>query len=233
MLAVRRLTVAFMAAGGLLVTLGDPVSAAPSQEVRQSNAVRPEPPFKNAKPVTPDILPKLLKKASKKGGEAHSALPAGVPAAVIQPGPYQLSNTTTTHSKCLDADKWPVDQDGTRVQLWDCNGESQQQWYFWHLNSNNYLIANARHGRILDADLNAICCNGARVQLWRHIPGNLNQTWWVWTDGLGLYIQNNHPLANRRVIDVDTNGHGANGTKIQLWTWNGENQQNWAGPPRP
>lgn len=224
---VRRLAASLAASLGLLVVLGNTGSA---QQLPEST-VSPAAPVKNLRPVTPDMLPGLLKKVPANKVGALPPRPAGVAPAVIPPGPYLVQ--TQHNYKCLDANPLPPDTDGSQVYMWDCHGGRNQQWLFHHLNSNNYLIANVYHGRILDADTNTICCNGTKVQLWRHIPGNLNQTWWLWTDGLGLYIQNNHPTANRRVLDADLWTIGRNGGKVQLWDFNGNNNQSWAGPPRP
>ena len=32
--------------------------------------------------------------------------------------------------RCLDADLGTINQNGTKVQVWDCSGGTNQDWYF-------------------------------------------------------------------------------------------------------
>ncbi|MEO3807756.1 phospholipase A2 [Sphaerisporangium sp. B11E5] len=69
--------------------------------------------------------------------------------------------------KCLDADVHGIGVNGTRVQLWDCNGQAQQFWIIGKSGPFGREIRNARDlTKCLDADLNTIGANGTKVQLW-------------------------------------------------------------------
>ena len=71
--------------------------------------------------------------------------------------------------KCLDA---PANATGgTRVQIWDCNGGTNQRWT---LNTNG-TISNAQSGLCLDVN-NGATANGTAVILWS-CHGGTNQRW--------------------------------------------------------
>ncbi|WP_428993594.1 ricin-type beta-trefoil lectin domain protein [Microcystis aeruginosa] len=59
---------------------------------------------------------------------------------------------------------------GSRVQVWDCNGQPQQQWSF----SGNALV-NAG-GKCLDIHAPDMRNNGSRVQVW-DCNGQPQQQW--------------------------------------------------------
>lgn len=65
------------------------------------------------------------------------------------------------------------DSNGTKVQLWDCNGSNQQKWRF----HRDGTIRSAYNGWCLDSDLNTINRNGTYVQLW-DCKGQPQQQWW-------------------------------------------------------
>jgi hypothetical protein len=117
--------------------------------------------------------------------------------------------------RCLDADTNTIGDNGTTVQLWDCWGGDNQQWY-----RDGRQIRNRASGRCLDADTNTIGDNGTTVQLWDCWGGD-NQQWtkWVGEDQIQNWLSD-------RCLDADTGTIGDNGTKVQLWDcWGGDNQQ--------
>jgi hypothetical protein len=77
--------------------------------------------------------------------------------------------------RCLDADLNTIAGNGTKVQLWDCNGWSNQKWIYDAISHTIYSLYN---GRCLDADLNGIGANGTKAQLW-DCNGWANQKWTV------------------------------------------------------
>jgi hypothetical protein len=95
----------------------------------------------------------------------------GVLAAVRATGPIR------SHSnwRCLDADLNTISGNGTKVQLWNCNGWNNQKWIYDAISHTIYSMYN---GRCLDADLGGIGSNGTRVQLW-DCNGWANQKWTV------------------------------------------------------
>jgi hypothetical protein len=120
--------------------------------------------------------------------------------------------------RCLDADLNTIGGNGTKVQLWDCNGQTQQYWLLTPSGSG-YQIRNERSGRCLDADTNTAQFNGGRVQLW-DCNGQRQQQWIV----TGRLIEDNaieidqlYTPYDNRCLDADLNTIGGNGTKVQVW----------------
>ncbi|GAA2974822.1 RICIN domain-containing protein [Actinokineospora diospyrosa] len=123
--------------------------------------------------------------------------------------------------QCLDADA-NAGGNGTRVQVWTCNGSSQQAWLTY---SDSYRLVNGRFGRCLDADLNGGGANGTKLQLW-DCNGSTQQSWYRRGGGdVALYnirFSNN----DNTVVDRDANQPG-NGARAQLWVKNFQPQQWW------
>jgi len=133
-----------------------------------------------------------------------------------QPQYTELRNRASV--RCLDADRATLGSNGTKVQLWDCWGGSNQNW----LIGADGTIRNQASGRCLDADTNTIGANGTRVQLW-DCTGQANQRWTIEANGT---IRNQ---ASGRVLDANLGTINTNGTKIMLWSgWGGRNQS-WYG----
>ncbi|EPX55599.1 peptidase, M27 (PrtB) family [Cystobacter fuscus DSM 2262] len=116
--------------------------------------------------------------------------------------------------KCLDADATSSGTNGTRIQLWDCNGWDNQNWQ---------LLADGTirsvGGKCLDADANNSGANGTRVQLW-DCNGWDNQKWQLLADGTIRSV-------GGKCLDADANSSGANGTSVQLWDCIGWENQKW------
>ena len=73
-------------------------------------------------------------------------------------------------NKCLDASGQGAGN-GTQVIIWDCNGQSNQQW---SVNSNG-SITGVQSGLCLDA-AGAATANGTKIQLYSCWGGS-NQQW--------------------------------------------------------
>ncbi|MEU8270307.1 RICIN domain-containing protein [Sphaerisporangium sp. NPDC049002] len=138
----------------------------------------------------------------------------GVSAAAGSPGPIR------SHSnwRCLDADLNTIQPNGTKVQLWTCNGWNNQKWTY---DVKTHTIHSQYNNRCLDADLNTIGSNGTKVQLW-DCNGWSNQKWIY--DAISHTI---YSMYNGRCLDADLGGIGTNGTKVQLWECNGWANQKW------
>jgi Ricin-type beta-trefoil lectin domain len=119
-------------------------------------------------------------------------------------------------NRCLDADAGGGGN-GTKVQLWDCNGGQNQGWIMAYNNS----IQNFQFLKCLDADNSDGGGDGTRVQLW-DCNGGPNQKWNFTLDGNLVNQQ-----FSSQCLDADSN-NGGNGTKVQIWgCWNGPNQKWW------
>jgi RHS repeat-associated protein len=111
--------------------------------------------------------------------------------------------------KCVD-DAGNGTSNGTRVQLWDCNGNPAQSWT---VSPNNTVQIN---GRCLDITAFGTA-NGTLVQLWT-CTGASNQTW---TASNGSLV---NPISGRC---LDGTNSSANSTQLQIWDCNSNPQQQW------
>ncbi|WP_445548175.1 protein kinase domain-containing protein [Frankia sp. CiP1_Cm_nod1] len=175
------------------------------------------------------------------GGNAPSDEAAGSPRPFVTEESGQSRDTSTApvatggitlHSNrfgqgmCLDADINYQGVNGTRVQLWTCNGSVQQQWYYEGDLHTGALIHSVKWpGMCLDADTNTIGSNGGKVQLWM-CNGFAQQRWYYRnTAGANAY-QNGWGAPYGRCLDADSNA-GWDGTRVQLWECNQTTQQQW------
>ncbi|WP_255945131.1 endo-1,4-beta-xylanase [Streptomyces odontomachi] len=112
--------------------------------------------------------------------------------------------------RCLDVPNSST-TDGTQVQLYDCNGGTNQQW---EQTSNGELKVYGN--KCLDA---AGTGNGAKVQIYSCWGGD-NQKWTVNSNGSIVGVQSG--------LCLDAVGTGtANGTLIQLYSCSGGSNQSW------
>jgi hypothetical protein len=148
-------------------------------------------------------------------------------------GPVKVATGVTIFSmfkgRCLDADAGAIGANGTKVQLWDCNGWPNQTWDIF----SDGAVRSTQSGRCLDADLGSVGANGTKVQLW-DCTGGANQKWNTLLSsltapaGVGpLDSSNLRSAANGRCLDADLGSIWANGTKVQLWDCNSWTNQRW------
>jgi len=113
--------------------------------------------------------------------------------------------------RCIDVPNANT-TNGTQVQLWDCNGNSNQRWTY---TSGRQLMVYGN--KCLDANGKGTT-NGTAVIIW-DCNGQSNQQWSVNSNGSITGVQSG--------LCLDAAGAAtANGTKIQLYScWGGSNQQ--------
>ncbi|MFD0689176.1 endo-1,4-beta-xylanase [Actinomadura fibrosa] len=111
--------------------------------------------------------------------------------------------------RCLDVPSAST-ADGVQVQLWDCNGNGNQQWTYTSANELKVY-----GNKCLDA---AGTGNGVKVQIYS-CWGGANQQWRVNSDGTIVGVQSG--------LCLDASGQGTgNGTPVQLYScWGGDNQK--------
>ena len=119
--------------------------------------------------------------------------------------------------RCLDV-VGNTDAIGSRVNIYDCNGQANQAWNF--TSAGEFRIFNDT--RCLDvkgqdttapAELQIYTCNGGANQKWR-----------VNADGTIVGTQSS--------LCLDVTGAGtANSTLVDLWTCNGQSNQRWTTSP--
>ena len=114
--------------------------------------------------------------------------------------------------RCVDVPNGGT-ANGTQVQLWDCNGQSNQSWT---LTSGRQLQVSGN--KCLDANGRGTT-NGTTVIIW-DCNGQNNQQWNVNSDGTITGVQSG--------LCLDANAAAtANGTKLILWSCNGGSNQQW------
>jgi O-glycosyl hydrolase len=129
-------------------------------------------------------------------------------------------NTGLLHAtgagRCLDVNGATTTV-GTQLQIWDCNGGSNQVWT--RTSSSQLTVYSGANLRCLDA-LNSGTAPGTQAVI-STCTGGANQQWRTNADGTVTGVQSG--------LCLDVNGAGtANGTKVQLWTCNGGSNQQWA-----
>jgi hypothetical protein len=117
----------------------------------------------------------------------------------------------TGSGRCIDVPNSST-TNGTQVQLWDCNGNSNQRWTY---TSSKQLMVYGN--KCLDANGQGTT-NGTSVIIW-DCNGQANQQWNVNSNGTITGVQSG--------LCLDAVGAAtANGTKLQLYScWGGTNQQ--------
>ncbi|MGI5229406.1 ricin-type beta-trefoil lectin domain protein [Actinoallomurus sp. CA-142502] len=128
------------------------------------------------------------------------------------PPPSTSALVNTASGRCLDVPN-ASQANGTQVELWDCNGGTNQQW-----TPTSARQLQVYGGKCLDAS-GAGTSPGTKVIIW-DCNGQANQQWTVNADGTVVGAQSG--------LCLDANGAGtANGTLTVLWTCNGGGDQKW------
>jgi endo-1,4-beta-xylanase len=149
-------------------------------------------------------------------------------AALVLPGPARAATTTGAvvggqSSRCIDVPN-STQTNGTQVQLYDCNGATNQTWTY---TSSKQLQVYGN--KCLDANGKGTT-NGTTVIIW-DCNGQANQQWNMNTNGTITGQQSG--------LCVDANGAATgNGTKLILWSCNGQSNQQFqlvpsGGPTSP
>ena len=127
------------------------------------------------------------------------------------PGGQNVMITGTPSARCVDVPGSST-TNGTQVQLWDCNGGSNQRWTY---TASKQLVVYGN--KCLDASGQGTG-NGTAVIIW-DCHGQANQQWNVNASGTITGVQSG--------LCLDAAGAATgNGTQIQLWgCWGGANQQ--------
>ncbi|MFE7874935.1 non-reducing end alpha-L-arabinofuranosidase family hydrolase [Micromonospora humida] len=113
-------------------------------------------------------------------------------------------------NRCIDVPN-STQTNGTRVQLYDCNGQSNQQWTY---TSNKQLRVYGT--KCLDAN-GAGTANGTGIIIWDCNSG-ANQQWNINANGTITGVQSG------RCLDVWGTG---NGQQVQLYDCHGQTNQQW------
>jgi hypothetical protein len=132
---------------------------------------------------------------------------AGYAPASVTSGPITAGDDS---SKCVD-DNGLSTANGTKIQMWDCNGGSNQDWT---IEPDGTLQV---YGKCMDIT-GANYSNGTNIELW-DCNGGANQQW---QPRNGTLV---NPASGKCLDDPAFNT--ANGTQLDLWTCNGGSNQQW------
>ncbi|TXS32913.1 DUF1080 domain-containing protein [Streptomyces sp. adm13(2018)] len=130
-----------------------------------------------------------------------------------QPGP-RTGEVKGVNGKCLDVDN-SQSADGTRIQLWTCNGTGAQKWTTGTDGTVKAL------GKCLDVSGGG-SADGTRVQLWT-CNGTGAQKWTPQSDGTVRNPQ------SAKCLDA-SGGVWNDGTPVHLWTCHTGANQKWTLP---
>jgi hypothetical protein len=118
----------------------------------------------------------------------------------------------TGSGRCIDVPNSST-TNGTRVQLWDCSGNSNQRWTY--TSSKQLMVYGTK---CLDANGQGTT-NGTAIIIW-DCNGQANQQWNLNSNGSITGVQSGRCL--------DAIGAGtANGTQLQLYGCSGGSNQQW------
>jgi endo-1,4-beta-xylanase len=131
------------------------------------------------------------------------------------PGPVTGTVRAVAANKCLDVPN-STTTNGTRVQIWDCHTNSNQQWAYSSASELSVYTGTSR--RCLDAS-GAGTTNGTQVIIWT-CHGGTNQKWNRNSNGTITNAQSGLCL---EVVNSGT----ANGALLQLWSCSSGTNQQW------
>jgi hypothetical protein len=126
--------------------------------------------------------------------------------------------------KCMD-DTGNSGNNGTKVQIWACNGGAAQNWTYYPDTDPGDAGEVVIHGKCLDI-VNRGTANGSKLQLWS-CTGATNQQWYIVGDAGELY----NPVSGRCIDDPYNST--TNGKQLDIWSCNDEPWQAWTLPASP
>jgi hypothetical protein len=149
--------------------------------------------------------------------------PAGAQAVMASAGPRTGTSPSPTPSptsairsaasgRCLDV-SGASQANGAQAQIWDCNGQSNQQWT--PTSSGELRVYGSK---CLDVN-GAATADGTAVIVW-DCNGQNNQQWRLNADGTITAV------GAGKCLDISGSGT-TNGTKVQIWTCHGGANQQW------
>ncbi|MEO3814106.1 ricin-type beta-trefoil lectin domain protein [Sphaerisporangium sp. B11E5] len=126
--------------------------------------------------------------------------------------PSTYTIRTATSGRCLDV-TGASQASGAQAQIWDCNGQSNQQW-----TPTSTGELRVYGGKCLDV-YNRGTADNTSVIIW-DCNGQTNQQWRFNADGTVTAVGAN------KCLHVPNNA-GANGTELVIWSCNGGTGQRW------
>ena len=112
---------------------------------------------------------------------------------------------------------------GTQVDQWTYNAQTNQQWTLTSLGNGQYKVIGVGSGRSLDVN-GGSAADGAKVQIWDYLNG-ANQHFAFLPTGGGYFRIT--PAHSDKTVGI-SGGSTVNGGKAIQWTWTTTTDQQWA-----
>lgn len=126
--------------------------------------------------------------------------------------------------KCMD-DTGNSSNNGTKIQIWTCNGGTAQNWAFFPDTDPGDAGELTIHNKCLDI-VNGGTANGSKLQLWS-CNGRASQQWFIF----GFAGELINPASGRCIDDPFSST--SNGKQLDIWDCNDGPQQAWTLPASP
>jgi Ricin-type beta-trefoil lectin domain-like len=166
---------------------------------------------------------KIVQQYDRNGGAQQNWI--FVPAGSCNGFPLQMGAAYTLvnqySSLALD-DTNASSANGNRMQQWNCNGGSQQNWVLQPVNGGGYTVVNQLSGKALENGSNTY--DGAGIEQWP-LNGGSQQSWFLIPQPGGAFTLRNQ-LSNMALDDTGLSR--ANGNLLQQWDQNNGAQQSWS-----
>ncbi|EDR03633.1 carbohydrate-binding module family 13 protein, partial [Laccaria bicolor S238N-H82] len=117
----------------------------------------------------------------------------------------------SNNTKCMDV-AGNIRQNGTPVQIFDCNGSSGQRW---NITRGLTKVQLAGTNFCLDAGLPNLFGNGDRLKIWQCIDTIPAQTW-AYTNQNQILLLATEPSINPQCVDLP-DGQTFNGNQLQTF----------------
>lgn len=131
---------------------------------------------------------------------------------------------------CLDDPGYSPYQ-GTQMQIWPCNGGSNQDWVAQLLDNYWYILRNSYSGLCLD-DQGGSTQNGSHLIQYGCNTADTAQLfrWPYTTQHNGISYYGYYTYASSSTCIDDPGGSTTAGTKLQFYSCNGTGAQQWSWP---
>jgi hypothetical protein len=126
--------------------------------------------------------------------------------------------------KCMD-DNGNSSNDGTKIQIWSCNGGASQNWTFYPDTDPGDAGELVIHDKCLGIAGGATA-NGSKLVLWG-CNDTANQQWYI----AGSDGQLINPISDKCIDDPYSST--TNGRQLDIWACNSEPWQAWTPPASP
>jgi hypothetical protein len=159
------------------------------------------------------------------------ALPASLASAAVAVS-YPAYVWNQHSAKCMEVYASST-ANGAKVNQWTCNRNANQKWTWIALAGSYYTwkIVNVASGKCLDTS--GSTANGVQLTQWACQATNPNQVFWRISNSASNYVWRFGPASRPTgavCVEVYHSSY-LNGAKVNQWTCNGTQTQNWSESP--